>query len=211
MKRRNALNATATAVSTLLLGGCIASDADPPTQTNPASGGEDGPESQGPVRGESDAPVDARAVEDDENVEYVVAEDAVRYVAAWRSNSHEAEEGEPPEREPVFETTPFERWGETQCLSAAASAAASHVETELDTDEVSGGITSAVDGEDRAAYVLLTTLLDRDGDVLTSPETDFETLVAATPATVSATYLLDEHEYTLDVPIYVRHEVIQQE
>jgi len=106
-------------------------------------------ETQGPTRGASDDNIEVPAVEDDENVTYIEESNVVRYVAGWRhTNQTEVNEGEPPERNPVLETTPFQRWGETQCLSAAAQAAAQHVNDELDTDEVSSGITSTVEGED---------------------------------------------------------------
>jgi hypothetical protein len=175
------------------------------------------PEARGPVRGESDAEVEIREVEDDENVEYV-ADDAVRYVAAWRhvdqaektertdeedrEEPNGTEEDGPPEREPVFETTPFERWGETQCLSAAARAAAERANDELGTDEVGGGITATTEGEDRAAFVSVETVLGRDGEVVRESDVEFEELVAATPATVEATYVLGDREYELAAPVY---------
>ena len=182
------------------------------------------PEARGPVRGESDAEVEIREVEDDENVEYV-ADDAVRYVAAWRhvdqaektertdeENREEpngTEEDGPPEREPVFETTPFERWGETQCLSAAARAAAERANDELGTDEVGGGITATTEGEDRAAFVSVETVLDRDGEVVRESDVEFEELVAATPATVEATYVLGDREYELAAPVYAEYTVLR--
>jgi hypothetical protein len=170
------------------------------------------PDAHGPTRGENDVEIEVRTVEDDENVQYIEERDAVKYVAGWRhTNQTEMAEGDPPEREPIFETTPFERWGETQCLSTAAQTAAKHVNDELDTDEVSGGITSAVEGEDRTAIVSVETVLDRNGTVVHEPDVEFEALVAATPATVDATDALDEVEYELTVPVYARFSVLYQD
>lgn len=214
MERRTFLAAIGT-LPISFVGGCVADSLDGPAQTGPSTNTavDDSsamPKAQGPARGASSIDVEVREVESDENVEYIEESNAVRYVAGWRhTNQTEIEEGEPPEREPLFETTPFQHWGETQCLSVAAGAAAEHVNDELDTDEVSGGVTSTVEGEDRTAIVSVETVLDRDEKVVHSPDVDFETLVAATPATVEATYVLGEHEYELGAPVYARYSVLQ--
>lgn len=215
MERRPFLTATGTTLPTLFIGGCLTDSLGRPAQTGPSKNdtGDSSspmPEAQGPTRGASDDDIEVREVEDDENITYIEESNAVRYVAGWRhTNQTEVEEGEPPEREPVFETTPFERWGETQCLSAAAQAAAEHVDDELDIDEVSGGITSTVEGEGRTAIVSVEAVLDRGGEVVHTPTVEFETLVAATPATVEATYVLGEQEYALSVPVYARYSVLR--
>lgn len=228
MERRTFLSATGLSIP--LLGGCLADNPGRSTQTDsPEASSEDSPstdeaensseevpsssmDAQGPARGESNVEIEIQESEDDENVEYIEKNSSVRYVAGWRhTNQEEIEEGESPEREPFFETTPFEQWGKTQCVSAAAHAAAEHVNDELDTDEVGGGITSGVEGEDTAAVVSVTTILDREGKVVQKTDVEFEALVAATPATVEATYVLGEHEYELNVPVYARYDVLQQQ
>ncbi|MWG33956.1 hypothetical protein [Halomarina oriensis] len=81
----------------------------------------------GPVRGESDTEVSVRSVEDDEHVS-ALDDGTVRFVGAWVHTNHEAvTEGAFPEREPHFETTPFERWAPRKCAAAAGRAAADHV------------------------------------------------------------------------------------
>ncbi|WP_458185801.1 hypothetical protein [Haladaptatus sp. NG-WS-4] len=80
---------------------------------------------------------------------------------------------------------------------------------ENDTDEVSSGITSAVEGDDRAAFVSVETVLDREGEVVRESTIEFEALVAATPATVDATYVIDEHEHRCDVPVNAKSSVIR--
>lgn len=98
-----------------------------------------------------------------------------------------------------------------QFTTAAAKTAAEHVNDELGVDEVGGGITSGILDRDRAAIVTVTTLLDRDGDVIRETAVEFDTLVAITPASVDALYVLDGHEYELEVPVYAQHSVIRQE
>lgn len=148
----------------------------------------------------------------DRDVEFLEADDAVRYVAGWRHADHDAfVRDESLEREPFYETTPFERWGESQCIRAAATAAADHANDELDTDEVTGGITSRVEGAGRVAFVSIETCLDREGELVHEPSVEFDALVAATPATVDATYRLDDLEHRMEVPVCAEHHVLREE
>lgn len=156
--------------------------------------------------------IEVREVEDDDEVEYLEANHAVRFVAGWRHTNHEAfQRGESLEREPFYETTPFERWGETHCITAAACAAAEHANDVLATDEVSGGIMSGVEGEGRVAFVSIETCLDRHGELVQEPSVEFDALVAATPAAVDATYHLADLEHQMDVPVYAQHHVLRNE
>lgn len=213
MKRRPLLAAAWTAAATVA--GCLGSVGDPAgaPATDGGTGTRDGPEPRGPARGGSDADLSVRKVEDDDEVTYLEDEGAVEYVAAWRHANHDAVENgsEAPTREPVHETTPFDEWAETQCHSAAARAAAEHANDELDTDAVGGGISAAVEGHDLAAVVSVSTVLDREGDVVSETDVDFEALVAATPATVTATYVLDGREHEQSVPVYARYRVLRQQ
>jgi len=218
MKRRAALTAAATALP--LVAGClsdapgVARESEPAATDSPASStdraGDESttPESRGPTRGESDVALETRVVESDENVEYLADEHAVRYVARWRNATRT--DGEPT-REPEYETTPFEDWAEIQCVDAAARAAADHATDELDAGGVGAGISNAVDGEDLAAVISVETLLDRDGEVVREPSVEFDALVAATPASVAATYVIADQEYGMDAPVYARHSVLRQQ
>lgn len=202
MNRRALLSALALPLASGCLLADFGSDAPGNDDAQPVS------ESRGPVRGEDD-PIETRAVEDEE-VEYRPDEDAVRYVARRRHTNHEeVEDGEPPEREPVYETVPWEEWAATQCRSAAGSAAAEHANAALGTDDVGGGITAGIEGRDVAAFVSIQTVLDWDGDVVHEPDVGFEALVGATPRTVHATYVLDGQEYVLDAPVYAEYSVMQ--
>jgi hypothetical protein len=211
MRRRALLSATASLPTVALAGGCLGSDSLGSSLL--ASAGDDSepvPESHDPVRGESDA-IETRVVEDDDTVEYLPEEDAVRYVAAWRrSSGTPSSDADDAGREPVYETTPLTRWVGTQVFSAASRAAADHANEQLDTDDVSGGVTSTIEGRDRAAVVTVEVVLDRDGNVEFGTDVEFESLVAATPTNVSVTYAIDGREFERDVPIWAEFWVIQQ-
>lgn len=215
MNRRTVLATIGVALPTVALSGCLGTRPDEVASGEFVAGAiSDGdsqpkPESHGPVRGGSE-PITAQFVEDDEHVTYVPSEDSVRFVAAWRHTNHEeVEDGAKPEREPVYDTTPYEQWAQTECHFVAARAAADHVRNEFGTDDISGGVTSTIEGEDLAAVVSISSVLDRDGAVRDEPEIDFEQLVSATPKNVHSTYVLGEKESELTVPVYVREMVMQ--
>lgn len=202
MKRRAVLAVTATALP--LVAGCLSggpTDADRTDSTAPAS--------RGPTRGESDVEPEVETVESDDDVEYLADEHAVRYVARWR-NEGRGEDGEPT-REPEYETVPFEEWAEIECVEAAGRAAADHVRDELGVGGVSAGISNGVDGEDIAAVLAIETELDRDGEVVREPAVEFEALVATTPASVDATYVLADQAYRTTPPVYASHQVLRQQ
>lgn len=236
MHRRALLTCAGLALSTPLAG-CLDADGatqpenntTTPTQTPPkyetsprtdyserSATCEDTPESRGPDRGQSDVELDVHDVEDNEDVEYLPDEHEVRFVAAYRYPSREEaeearEQGETPEREPQYDTTPADRWGKQRCRSAAATAAAEHLQEELDTEDISGGVTSGPTDDNVGVTVNTRTTLDRECDVVYDTDVDYEELVAATPRTVSASYEMDGFEYGMDVPIFARHTVEQND
>ncbi|MFC7202784.1 hypothetical protein ACFQJC_04605 [Haloferax namakaokahaiae] len=217
MNRRNVLLAGGATLSFLFLSGCVSDvpkeaaqavgDGDPRTKTVPEEN------AMGPTRGESDAAVTVREVEDREYVEYLPEHDVVRHVAEWRHTDYETlAPGENPDAG-EYETIPFGHWATRRCAFAAAGAAAEHVRAELGVTEkgaVTGGVSSSIADEQIAAVVETVETYDRDGDLLYETDVEFETLVEATPRTVTATYVLDGRERTVDVPIYARHTVLQQ-
>ena len=234
MDRRALLTSAGLALSTFVTG-CLDADGatrpenstSTPTQTlseietttkrdNSQQGAECGnvPESRGPERGRSDVDLDVHDVEDDEDVEYLHEEHEVRYVAAHRYPSREEaeaarERGETPEPEPQYDTTPADRWGKQRCRSAAATAAAEHVQEELGDENIHGGVTSGLTEDNEGVTVNTRTTLDRECDVVYDTDVDYEELVAATPRTVLASYELDEFAYEMDVPVFARHTVEQ--
>lgn len=153
-----------------------------------------------------------REVEDDDEVEYLPGEEAVRYVKAWRSTERDDRSTDGlPEHEPVYTTVPADRWGRIQALSAAGEAAARHAADELDADGLSGGVTSTIEGRDSTPIVTTSTLLDRSGDVVSRPSVTFEALVDATPGTAEVTYVLDDRAFDHEFAVFAKHSVIQQQ
>ena len=216
MRRRALLSAAGLGLSATALGGYLAADGEILGLGGPD---EPIPEPAGPTRGESDAEVRTEVVEDDPDVEYLPDEDAVRYVAYWTSG-----EGDTPKRtdsagrRAIYETVPFDEWAGTQLLHVTATAAATHVRGELDADTVGAGVgTGGGDREETIAYVSVTTVLNREGEVAVGsggesmdPDIEFDALVAATPATVTARYRLDGESVERGVPMYAVHRVMQQ-
>lgn len=72
------------------------------------------------------------------------------------------------------------------------------------------GFGVAPEGDGLAATVNVTTTLDRDGDVVFTPEASFEPTVAATPRAVTATVVLSGEAHTETVTVWVR-ELVQQQ
>lgn len=173
---------------------------------------EEAPESRGSDRWQSDIELDVHDVEDDEDVEYPPEKHVVRFVAAYRYPSREEaeearEQGDTPEPEPQYDTTHADRWGKQRCRGAAAIAAAEHVQEELDTENISGGVTSGLTDDNEGVTVSTRTTLARECDVVYDTDVDYEELVDATPRTVSASYEMVGFEYGMDVPVFARHMV----
>lgn len=196
-------------------GGCLAGGRTPEGSgaETTTDGGEPLPdlEPNEPVRGRGD-PIEVREVENDDDVEYLEDEGAVRYVSAWRSRDPENRtEGEPPEREPVYETTPVERWARIQATSAAGTAAAERTRSRLGVGGLGGGMTSTIEGRNTTPIVSMQTLKDRSGDVIGEPPVTYEALVRATPTSASVTYVIADRRFDHETPVYAVHRVIQQD
>jgi hypothetical protein len=168
------------------------------------------PNTSEPVRGGAEPITVDRTVTDDD-LEYLEDEHAVRYVAGWRhTNRTEIERGAPPEREPVYETTPFEDWARTECASVGADAVATRIEGSVEGDpRVGVGITR--ENEETAVIVNQTTTLNRDGEVVSEPSVPFERIVAATPRAVDATVRLAGQESSRTVPVWVEKQTVRYE
>ncbi|SEO03267.1 hypothetical protein SAMN05216388_1007102 [Halorientalis persicus] len=170
--------------------------------TDGETGTADGRDTSDPVRGGAEPITADRTVADDE-LEYLEDEHAVKYVAAWRhTNRTEIEQGEPPEREPVYETTPFEDWATTECASVGADAVAQRIEERIDGDPAASVGITRENGE-MAVSVQQTTVRDRDGEVVSEPSVPFERIVEVTPRAVEATVRLADQEHTATVSVWV--------
>lgn len=209
MRRRAFLSAAGVGLSAAALGGYLATEGSEVVGLDGPD--EPTPEPAGPKRGESDAAVGTETVEDDPDVEYLPDENAVRFVARWSSSGVDPDaKTDSAGRRAVYETVPFDRWAETQLLHAAGAVAATHANEELDTDAVGHGVTSRIEGMERAAFVAVSTVLDREGNVAFDTGVEFDALVAATPATVTARYRLADQSVERDVPMFAKYQVKQQ-
>ncbi|WP_276247560.1 hypothetical protein [Haladaptatus sp. YSMS36] len=167
---------------------------------------------RGPVQGTNDVELVIHTTEDDETVEYVEETDSVRYIGGYRRLKGK-EPKDTADREPLFETSPFHRWSETNCVETAAKAAAKYVNEQLDTDEASWAVSSGFTDERRIDAVVWVSaaVYNRDERLVHQTALDFDEVVAAAPTTVTATYDLDGNKRELVVPIYVRFDVFSQE
>ena len=109
----------------------------------------------------------------------------------------------------MYETVSFKQWARTQSVSAGAKAAAEHIKNELDIDGISSGLTNSIEGVDIAATVSVQTVVDQNGDPKGQASISFESLIKTTPSAVNVTYLIDDQEYEMDVPVYANYSVIQ--
>ena len=190
MNRRTFVGTAGTVLGTVAMGRPVAAATTDDDQPEPTE------RSTTLTRGESDVALEVRTEEDDEHVEYLDDDEVVRFVGALGPT------GEDGERRRRYETTSWERWGEMRCLSAAGDAAADHLGKQLGLDGVGSGLTSRVDGHDRAAFVSVyePALGDEDAE----PSVEFDEIVAATPATVDVTYVLDDRSFEMVVPMFAR-------
>jgi hypothetical protein len=180
-------------------------DAEPTTEPTPDRATPE------PTTGEG-RPVTVERTVTDDGLTYLNETDEVRYVAAYRhTNRDEVENGSEPEREPVYETVPFERWARTECASVAAAAVGETLEERLgqSLDAVSTGISSGDEGP--VVTVAHTVTRDREGDVESRPSVAFDRLVSVTPASADATIVFEGHRHSETIPVRVRHVAIRYE
>jgi hypothetical protein len=157
-------------------------------------------------------PITVERTVTDDGLSYLNETDEVRYVAAYRHTNHdEVANGSKPEREPVYETTPFDEWARTECASVAAKAVHETLEERLgrSLDGVSPGVAAHADR--LVVAVAHTVTRDRDGDVEHRPNVGFDRLVSVTPASVDATVTFEGHRHSGTVPVRVRHVAIRYE
>lgn len=142
-----------------------------------------------------------------DDLEYVEANDSVRYVAAWRTNHS----GETPTRKPVYETVPFEEWAETECASAAATRVGEVVSERLGgADE---GIATGVTYErgEATALVVHQTTLDRDGDVVSEPTVSYRRVKRVAPERARVALSFAGRTRECEVPVETRQTTIRQQ
>lgn len=209
MRRRALLSTAGVGLSATALGGYLATGGEVPILGKPKPSI---PETGGPKRGESDAEVRTKIVEDDPDVEYLEDENAVRYIAYWSSDGGDTPvKTDDMGRRAIYETVPFKKWAGTQLLHVAGAAAAEHVRKVLDTEDIGHGAgRGGGDQPETIAFVSTTTTLDPEGYLVSESEVEFDEFVSATPSTVTAQYRLGGESVEREVPMYAVYEVRQQ-
>lgn len=154
------------------------------------------------ARGE---PISTRArYVDGEEYTYLPDENAVQYVSAFRhTNRKTVENGSGPEREPVYDTMSFERWGRVRCASVAADAVTATTTDRLDHDELDASVGVTSRGGVQTVVVARTITYDRQGNRVSAIEVPFDSLVATAPRWVETTVSLAAREYSTTVPVWV--------
>lgn len=108
--------------------------------------------------------------------------------------------------EPVaFESWSFEEWSRYRVTEIGQERVRAATARRLGTDEFGSGIGSppafaSLDGP--VVWLNLSTVLDQDGEVTSTPSVAFSTLVAHAPCSVEATVSLDGERYERTVPVY---------
>jgi hypothetical protein len=100
---------------------------------------------------------------------------------------------------------PADEWVRTECPYAAGRYVSDLLEERLpDLESVTVWRNRRLFEDEDVIVVNRVVLFDRDGTVVNSPNTTFETLQEATPQRIVATVTLDKFEHTCQFLIYVR-------
>lgn len=160
---------------------------------------------RGPLRPEGE-PVSVERTITDPDLEYLPDQDAVRYPAYYKRTGR-GPDGQPT-RTTLYETTPFADWAATETASVAAEEVDAIADERIAGDPtLSVGITNR-DGE-VAVTAQLTTVLNREGTVVSEPGTDFERVVAAVPRSVDTTIHFEGQTAGRTVPVWVGEMTVQ--
>lgn len=131
--------------------------------------------------------------ESTDDVEYVPEEDAVRH--------------------PDGELEPADEWLGYAQLPPASKAARAVVRDVVDADDAVHGPAGVREfhGYDYVLVVRREVTVDREGDVVSSPETEFSTLRNVMPRSCFVTFSFEEGDHECEVPAYVSDVVLQLE
>lgn len=186
-------------LATLGLSGCLAggSTSNPPTSEEPTP--------SGPIRGEGPTERSASETESDPDIKYLPDTEEVRYVARLSGG------GPSSTREKQYETTPFEDWAHSQCAFVAAESAREYAANQLDAADISGGVTSGIEGHDSVPVLTTKKVLNREGEVIRTPPVELSELVSVTPRSVQATYTLEDRSYERTAPVYAQFLIAQEQ
>lgn len=192
--------------------GCLADDGSEPgsgpeSESTNADDADDSPDDvsepsyrtlEKAQKGGQAKPISATKAEWDRWVEYLPDEDAVRYVASKGPSSDvdpDDYEGEPPDRDLAFTTTPWGRWKHIRANDIAGEAAVEAVTDELGIEDVGRPIPVGRAPADRPTIVRVENVVDADGAIVHGEAVDIDDLAAATPESVAVTYELDGNTF----------------
>jgi hypothetical protein len=177
-------------------------ETDIPVQTAPVCTGRECP----PIRGRGEPISIEHTVLDppgyNDGKEYNATSGTVRYVAA-------TSKGEPVK----YETISFEKWATIQTAERGSTAAEKTTTARLDAGAGidTGFTTAAADRLDPYVIVIsLRTVLERDGEPMSTPAVEFPALVDEAPRSADVTISLDGDTFSRSVPVYAEAVTLQQ-
>lgn len=153
-------------------------------------------------RGRADPISVTETVEPAAGTEYLPVDHDVRYVAYVQIDDED-----PPERESAYETISFEVWARGKCGGAANERVRAILREQLGAENTPGtswGRNREGDEDGIAVNVSLDTMYDRDGELLSEPTVEYETVLEVAPRAVEATIRYAEQEHTETIPVWIR-------
>jgi len=81
----------------------------------------------------------------------------------------------------------------------------------LDAADISGGVTSGIEGHDSVPVLTTKKVLNREGEVIRTPPVELSELVSVTPRSVQATYTLEDRSYERTAPVYAQFLIAQEQ
>lgn len=180
-----------------------ATDSPSPTPTSQAIDVEPA----GPKRASGEPIAIDRTVTDedgyDDDFEYFPENESVRFVFAV-SGSEPAE----------FRTVPFDRWAETEAASFGERATRNTTadRTGVDAFTTGFGHVTEVEGVDRIVILVsVRFLLDREGNVIESPDVPLSMIVESAPETVTVDMTVEDRQYEKTFDVFCKRSVHQYE
>ncbi|WP_220132603.1 hypothetical protein [Halorhabdus salina] len=120
------------------------------------------------------------------------------------------EDGRPTGEQAEYSVVAFETWGDSEAASLAAESVREQLIDQLPDALESVDVLVSHDGGHRSITVAYVVSKDADGDVLSTPDFGFETLVSKTPSEVTATVSLDGNHYTATYNVTVERMELTQ-
>lgn len=145
----------------------------------------------------------------DETVEYLAADDTVRYISGYKSTLATEINSDDVGREPIYKTVPLDRWATVQ----SANLARERVEVRLDErfdDENGIRVTMQARDASRWIEVVLETTFNRAGRVVWEPTVSLAEVREITPSSVTVSLSFEDHHWNTTIPVTVRELDVQE-